>query len=150
MSLVKWEPFRDLWSLQHSINRLFDDTFPALKSVDRENPSQGWLFPVDIKDSDTAVIIKAELPGMKKEDISVTYENSILTVRGERKSEEREEKSNYLRLERRQGFFTRSFSLDMQINQEGIKAAYKDGVLEISLPKKEPQRAKEVTIDIEG
>lgn len=150
MSLVKWEPFRDLWSLQHSINRLFDDTFPALKSVDRENPNQGWLFPVDIKDSDTAVVIKAELPGMKKEDINVTYENNILTVRGERKSEEREERSNYLRLERRQGFFSRSFSLDMQIDQEGIKAVYKDGVLEVNLPKKEPHRAKEVTIDIEG
>ena len=149
MALVKWDPFRELTGLQGSINRLFDDNFRFLKSPERAF-EQGFNFPVDIKNTPEAVQIKAELPGMNKEDITVNYKDNMLTIKAERKQEEKEEGGNYLRVERSYGSFIRSFSVDLPVKREEIKAHYQDGVLEIILPKEEEPGKKEFTVEIEG
>lgn len=150
MALIKWDPFRELAGLQHSINRLFDDNLRFFRTPEEGTLAQGGTFPVDIKDTPDAVLVKAELPGINKEDIKVNFSNNLLTIRGERKKEEKEEGSNFLRIERSYGSFSRSFTVDIPVKQDGIKARYQDGVLEITLPKEEDKKKKEFTIDIEG
>ncbi|MFZ5649029.1 MAG: Hsp20/alpha crystallin family protein [Bacillota bacterium] len=148
MALVRWEPFRDLVNLQNSINRLFDENYSLFRLPDGNNLTQGLAFPVDIKDTADAVVIKAEIPGVKREDVSVIYNENILTIRGERKHEEKEEGASYIKVERRYGSFSRSFSLDVPVDHEKIKASYKDGILEINLPKKEKAKSKEIDIEV--
>ncbi len=148
MSLVRWDPFRDLNNLQNSINRLFDDSMRYLRQPDGANLTQSWMFPVDIKETPDAVVIYAEIPGISREDISLSYNNNVLTIRGERKNELREEGASYIKVERKYGSFSRSFSLDVPIEQEAIKACYKDGMLEITLPKKEQAKTREIEIEI--
>lgn len=149
MALVKWDPFREMASLQHSINRLFDDNFRLLKAPEGAL-AQGLSFPVDIKDTGEAILIKAELPGMSKEDIKVNFNDNMLTIRGERKREEKEEGANFIRVERSYGSFSRSFSVDMPVKYNEIKARYQDGVLEITLPKEEEAKKKEISVEVEG
>ncbi len=148
MALVKWDPFRELASLQQSINKLFDENLRLWKFPDAGTVA-GWSFPVDIKDTPDAVVVRAELPGLKKDDIKVTYRDNILTISGERKKEEKEEGVNYLRVERSYGAFSRSFSVDVPVKEDGIKARYQDGVLEVTLPKEEKAKKREFCITIE-
>jgi len=148
MALVKWDPFRELASLQQSINRLFDENLRLWKFPE-PGTAAGWSFPVDIKDTPDAVVVRAELPGLNKDDIKVTYRDNILTISGERKKEEKEEGVNYLRVERSYGAFSRSFTVDVPVKEEGIKARYQDGVLEVTLPKEEKAKKKEFNIAIE-
>lgn len=149
MSLVKWDPFREMVSLQNSINRLFDDNVRLLRYPDGHNLTQTWTFPVDIRDTADSIVIKAEIPGVSREDISVSYNDNTLTIRGERKNEEKAEGVNYIKVERRYGSFSRSFSVDIPVESEQIKASYRDGILELTLPKKEPARAREIDIQIQ-
>lgn len=149
MALVRWDPFRELTGLQSSINRLFDDNFRFLKSPERTF-EQGFSFPVDIKDTPEAVLVKAELPGMNKEDIRVNFKDSMLVIKAERKQEEKAEGANHLRIERNYGSFARSFSVDVPIKREEIKARYQDGVLEVVLPKEEEPGKREFNVEIEG
>jgi len=149
MALVKWEPFRELAGLQQSINRLFDDNF-RFWGLPERTLGQAWSFPVDIKDTPEAVLIKAELPGLDKGDIKICFNDNLLTIQGERKKEEKEERENYVRVERSYGSFSRTFSVDAPVKQDQIKARYQDGILEITLPKEEDSGKKEVTIPIEG
>lgn len=149
MALVKWDPFRDLSSLQSSINRLFDDNFRFWREPEATLSQEG-AFPVDIKDTPEAILIKAELPGFNKDNIKVGLADNLLTIRAERQREEKEESANYLRVERSYGSFSRSFTLNMPVKHEKLKARYQDGILEISLPKEEDIKNKEINIDIEG
>ncbi|OPY58806.1 MAG: 18 kDa heat shock protein [Pelotomaculum sp. PtaU1.Bin035] len=149
MAIVKWDPFRDLVGLQSSINKLFDDNFRFLKAPEA-TLAQGGAFPVDIKDTPDTVQIKAELPGINKEDIKISFADNILTIRGERKKEEKEEGANFIRVERSYGSFSRSFTVDVPVKQDMVKARYQDGILEITLPKEEVSKKKEVNIKIEG
>ena len=149
MASVRWDPFRELTGLQSSINRVFDDNFRFLRSPERAF-EQGFGFPVDVKDTPGAVLIKAELPGMNKEDIKVGFTDSMLTIKAERKQEEKTEDANYLRVERSYGSFARSFSVDVPVKQGEIKARYQDGVLEITLPKEDEPEKREFSVEIEG
>ncbi|MCL6610575.1 MAG: Hsp20/alpha crystallin family protein [Peptococcaceae bacterium] len=148
MSLVRWDPFFDLVNIRNSINRLFDEGFRYPRHADGSNLTQSWTFPVDIKDTPDAIVIHAEIPGMSRENISLSYSNNVLTIRGERKNELKEEGANCIRIERKYGSFSRSFSLDVPIDEEAIKASYKDGILEINLPKKDQARTREIEIDV--
>lgn len=151
MALIRWDPFRELASLQHSINRLFDDNLGLIRRPELEGAlAQGGTFPVDIKDTPDAILVKAELPGVNKEDLKISFGDNLLTIRGERKKEEKEEGANYLRIERSYGSFSRSFTVDVPVKQEGIKARYQDGILEITLPKEGEKKKKEFTVEIEG
>lgn len=150
MAIVRWDPFRELNTLQHSINRLFDDNLRFLRAPEASLTQGGGAFPVDIKDTPEAIIVNAELPGFNKEDIKVSFVDNMLSIKGERSREEKEEGADFLRVERSYGTFSRSFSVDVPVKQDEIKARYQDGVLEINLPKQKEAVKKEVSIDIES
>lgn len=147
MALVRWDPFRELAGLQNSITRLFDESLRYLRLP--EGSSGQMAFPVDIKDTPEAVLVKAELPGMNKEDIKISLNDNILTIQGERKREEKEEGVNFVRVERSYGSFSRSFTVDVPVKHNEIKARYQEGVLEITLPKEEVVKQEEINIKIE-
>ncbi|OPX84313.1 MAG: 18 kDa heat shock protein [Pelotomaculum sp. PtaB.Bin104] len=149
MAIVKWDPFRELEGLQSSINRLFDDNFRFMR-MPEATLAQGGAFPVNIKDTPEAVQIKAELPGFNKGDIKISLSDNVLTIRAERQKEDKVENENYIRVERSYGSFSRSFTVDVPVVQDQLKARYQDGIVEITLPKAEETKKKEVNINIEG
>ncbi len=146
MSLVRWDPFRELTNLQNSISRLFDENFFQFSE---KGLAQGLMFPVDIKDTPAAILVKAELPGISKEDVKISFSDNLLTIKGERKKEEKEEGADFLRVERSYGTFSRSFTVDVPVKAGEIKARYDNGVLEITLPKDERRKPGKTQIDIE-
>lgn len=150
MAIVRWDPFRELNTLQHSINRLFDDNLRFLRVPETALAQGGGAFPVNIKDTPEALLVTAELPGFNREDIKVNFTDNMLSIKGERNREEKEEGENYLRVERSYGSFSRSFSVDVPVKQGEIKARYQDGVLEITLPKQDEAAKKEINVEIEG
>ncbi len=147
MDLVRWDPFRDLTNLQQSINKLFEESFLQLPKRAGMFAS-AWTFPVDVQETADSVIVRAEIPGVEKDDIKVHFVNNQLTIQGERKQEAREEGARFLKLERTYGNFYRSFTLDIPVKVDEIKANYKNGVLEIILPKKEEVKPKEIQVEV--
>lgn len=145
MTVVKWNPWSTLPTLQDRINRLFDEVFPASES--REDVGLfDWRPVVDTYEKDDAVVIKAELPGVKKEDITIDVRDNVLILKGERTHDKDIEEKNYHRRERFYGRFQRSFSLPEAVDPEKIEASYKDGILEVKLPKLETKKAKKIEI----
>jgi HSP20 family protein len=144
MAIIRWEPARELASMEiDRLNRMFSDFY-------EETFSRAWVPPVDIYETDGhEVVLKAELPDMKREDISVTFENGVLTLKGERKFEEEAKKENFQRIERRHGSFSRSFTLPNTVDAGRISAAYKDGVLTIRLPQREEAKPKQIAVSVE-
>lgn len=142
MALVRWDPTRELAALEiDRLNRMFSDLWGE------ENLSRGWTPTVDIfTTSNHDVVIKADLPDMKREDISVTFENNVLTLRGERKFDSETSRENYQRMERSYGAFSRSFTIPATVDASRISAAYKDGVLTVRLPQREEARPKQISI----
>jgi len=139
MAIVRWEPFRDLVSIQDRMNTIFDDAFRgvARTSGREEEWSLGnWAPAVDIFEQDGNIVLKAELPGVDPKDVDVRVENNVLTVRGERKLDNEVQKENYHRVERAYGSFSRSFTLPTVVDTEKIKADYRDGVLRVTVPKR--------------
>ncbi len=149
MAIVRWDPFRDLSVIQDRINRLFDESLSRSKSFDKENLTSGFWSPaVDIYETDSDIVLKAELPEMDQKDIHINIENNVLTLKGERKLDKETKEENYHRLECSYGSFSRSFSLPSAVEVEKIKAQYKDGVLKISMPKKVEKKAKKIDVEI--
>src|SRR3989442_1023352 len=143
MNLMRWEPFRDFATLSDSMNRVLND--PLFRLAPTETVGS-WLPPVDIEEEGDRVVLRAEIPGVSRDDIDVSVENGTLTLRGEKKQERKIEAENAHRLERFYGSFSRSFVLPTRINAERIKATYKDGVLEVVLPKAEEARPKKIKV----
>ena len=143
MALVRWDPTRELASMEiDRLNRMFSDLWS-------EGLSRAWMPPVDIYETDAhELVMKAELPDMKREDINITFENGVLTLRGERKFESEVKRENYQRLERQYGSFSRSFTLPATIDAAHITAAYKDGVLTVRLPQREEAKPKQISIAV--
>ena len=143
MAVVRWEPSRELASMEvDRLNRMFSNFFEPLNRT--------WTPAVDIFETDDhQVVLKAELPDMKREDIGITFENNTLTIRGERKLDESVRQENYQRLERFYGQFTRSFTLPATIDAARITASYKDGVLTIRLPQREEAKPKQIEVAAE-
>ena len=149
MNIVKYDPFRELRSLQDDMTRLFTGVAPA--SWGREEMMSGaWSPSVDIFDDKENLIIEAELPGMKREDFEISIENNILTLRGERKFEKKTEGDNYHRVERSYGSFTRSFTLPNNVTAEGAKADFDNGILRVSLAKREETKARRIEVTGHG
>ena len=147
MSLTRWDPFRELEALQEDVNRLFQESLTRPK---REMPSgRLWAPAVDVTENDESIVVKAELPGMKKEDIDIELVGDTLTIRGERKFQDEEKKENYVRVERAYGRFQRSFTLGVPVKQTDIKACYKEGVLEVTIPKAEEVKPKKVEVSVD-
>lgn len=151
MAIVRWEPFRDLVSLQDRMNRLFDDSFRSVsRGAGEEEWALGgsWAPAVDIFEQEGNIVLKAELPGVDSKDVDVRIENNILTLRGERKFDSEVNKENYHRVERAYGTFSRSFTLPTVVDTEKIKADFKDGVLKVTLPKREEAKPKQISISV--
>jgi HSP20 family protein len=150
MAIVRWEPFRDLVGLQERMNRLFDESFRGINRTSGEEDWVGgsWAPAVDIYEQNGNIVLKAELPGVDPKDVDVRVENNILTLRGERKLDNEVKRENYHRVERAYGSFTRSFTLPNVVDTEKIKAEYKDGLLRMTLPKKDEARPKQISINV--
>jgi HSP20 family protein len=148
MTLTKWDPFKDLLTLQDRMNRLFDESVRNVKTGDEALSSAIWSPAVDIYETDDEVVVKAELPEVNQKDIDIQIENNTLTLRGERKFNKETKKENFHRIERSYGTFSRSFTLPGTIDQEKINADYKDGILKISMPKREETKPKQIKVAV--
>jgi HSP20 family protein len=144
-TLDRWEPFRG--SHDSQLNRLFTDFFGRTSQDQNLTP---WAPAVDIFEGEHELVVKADLPDIKPEELDIRVENNILTIRGERKFEKKSEEKNYLRVERSYGSFARSFSLANTVNTEAIKADYKDGVLTVGIPKREEAKPKQIKVNVGG
>lgn len=147
MELVRWEPFEGLNRLHSRINDLFDDNFGRARVLPSATAG-AWLPPVDIVESKDAYLIRAELPGMKKEDFHLEVNDGTLTLSGERKAESVTNGVEYHRNERVHGRFSRSFYLPQTVKQDGINATYRDGILEIHVPKAEEAKPRQISISV--
>jgi HSP20 family protein len=150
MAIVRWDPFRDLVTLQERMNRMFDESFRGTGRAGTEDWALGgaWAPVVDIYEQDGNIVLKAELPGVDPKQVDVRLENNTLTLSGERKVDHEVKQENYHRVERSYGSFTRSFTLPSTVDQEKIKADYKDGVLKVTLPKREEAKPKQISIAV--
>jgi len=145
MALVRFQPFGDdFQTLQERINRIFSDT--SLSRFTGEETMGAWAPPCDIYEDGDSIIVKAELPGIDRNDIDVQVENNVLTLRGERKREKEVRSENLYRTERSYGTFSRSFTLPVSVDTERIKAEYKDGVLHVTLPKVEEAKPRKIKV----
>ena len=142
---VKWEPFRDLMAMQDRMTRLFDETVSRIWK--EEVPRGVWSPPVDIMEKGNEVVLKMDLPEMNQNEIEIKVEENTLIIQGERKFIKESPDASYLQIQRPFGTFQRTFALPRGIDQERIKAGYKDGVLRIVLPKKVDTYPKQITVE---
>jgi HSP20 family protein len=143
--LSRWEPSRGATTLQEQFNRLFSDAF---ERTGEESNLTSWAPAVDIYETEHELVVKADVPDVDPKDLDIRVENNILTIRGERKFEKKVDENNYLRVERAYGSFTRSFSLANTVNAEAIKADYQNGVLTLSIPKREEAKPKQIKVNV--
>lgn len=155
MSLIRWSPKRELasrpselFSVQREINRLFDNFFHGDVQADDSFFSSVWAPAVDIAEQDDQYVVKIELPGVNKDDVKITLESNILTIRGEKKQEKENKEDNYHKMERSYGSFQRSFTLPATVKSDKIDASFKDGILTVSLPKAEEAKPKQIDIKV--
>jgi HSP20 family protein len=127
------------------VNRLFSD---VLDRTGEESSLTTWAPAVDIYETEHELVVKADLPDVDAKDLDIRVENNILTIRGERKFEKRVSEENYLRVERAYGAFSRSFSLANTVNSEAIKADYQNGVLTLTVPKREEAKPKQIKVNV--
>ena len=149
--LVSWDPFRELRSIQDRFNRALSTT-PGRGDRDEELSMGAWLPPVDISEDKDKIILTAELPGFSEDQVQLNMEGNILTIRGERKFEEEKGGNgrNYHRVERAYGQFVRSFTLPPNVDRDNIQARFRNGLLEIELPKREEAKPRQIRISGES
>jgi len=147
MAVVKWDPLRDLLSIQDRMNRLFEQTLSRSQAEEGITAST-WSPAVDIYETPETIIMKADLPGLSREDIEIQIRDNTLTLRGERRFAKDVQQENYLRIERAYGAFQRSFTLPATVQQDKIRAVFRDGVLELTLPKAEEAKPKKIAIEV--
>lgn len=146
MAMVRWEPVRDLLTLQERMSRMMNDQY---RGSDEDWALGGsWAPAVDIYEKDGNIVLKAELPGVDPKDVDVRVENNLLTLRGERKFDNEVKRDNYHRVERSYGAFSRSFTLPNVVDTGNIKAEYRDGVLHMTLPKREEAKPRQIQINV--
>lgn len=143
LTVSRWEPYRDMLSIQNRLNRLIGDSVQAFSGPEGVG---SWVPPVDVVEEPERLVFRAEIPGVAKEDIDIKLENGTLTLRGEKKMEREVEGETAHRVERFYGSFTRSFALPATIDAGKIQARYKDGVLELVLPKAEVAKPRKIEI----
>ncbi len=146
MNLVKWSPWREMPTIQNRINKMFDDPFFRFGRWTDDDSMGMWNPAVDLYEKDDHFVIKAELPGVEKNNIKVDLKDRVLTLSGERNYDNEVKEENYYRKERSYGKFQRAFRLPADVDSDKIKAEFKDGVLQVEVPKPEQVKAKEVTI----
>jgi HSP20 family protein len=144
-TIARLEPFRGLSTLQDQFNRILNESF---RHQPEESALTTWAPAVDIYETPNELVVKADLPDVNEKDIDVRVENNLLTIRGERKFEKSVSEENFLRIERTYGSFSRSFSLPNTVNAESIGAEYKNGVLTVTLPKREESKPRQVKVTV--
>ncbi len=147
MAITKWDPFKELTTIQDRINRLFDENIGRVRFPDIELSAGAWNPAVDIYETKDNVVLKAELPGLEKKDFSIEIKDNMLTLKGERKFEKETKEENYYRMERAYGSFMRSFNLPASVDKDKVKAKFKDGILEVTVPKTEAAKPKQINVD---
>ena len=149
MSIVRFDPFREMAQMQDRINRIFGDAYTRRHDDDLTRRGD-WMPPVDIYESaDQQVVLKAELPGVSREDIDLRVENNTLTLRGERRRDSEVKDEQFHRVERSYGAFSRSFALPSRIDAEQVRADFKDGVLTITLPTKAEAKPRQIAVAVD-
>ena len=148
MAIVRWsDPFREFTHLQDRINRVFNDTYG--RADDGLTTSGAWVPPVDVyQNGDHEVVLMAELPSMKREDIDITVDGGTLTIKGEKRVASDLKEEQFHRIERRYGSFSRSFSLPQTVDAGKVAAEYKDGVLTVRLPMREEAKPRQIKVDV--
>jgi HSP20 family protein len=148
MALVRWEPVRELNSLQQEMNRLFSSFFDTPTAGNGSSYARRWVPAMDLVETDDEYVLTADLPGLSEGDINIEFEDNVLTVSGERKSEHSQRKEGFFRLERAAGAFSRSLTLPEGVDAEAVRATFDKGVLEIRIPKPEQRKPKKVAIQV--
>jgi HSP20 family protein len=144
-AVTRWNPIRDIASVQDEMNRVLNDVFGS-RSLTDESGAIVWHPPVDIEEQPDRYTVHLELPGMKLEDIKITLEDNRLVIRGEKTRTEEQKNATYHKVERVYGTFERSFTLNHAVKSDKIEATYRDGVLEVTIPKAEEAKAREIPI----
>ncbi len=147
-NLTRFNPQHDFRSMQQQMSRLFEPFFGRATGDDESLMSGTWAPPVDVVEEKDAIVVTAELPGMKKDEIDIQFENGVLSIRGERTLSKESEEKTYHRVERVYGTFVRSFTLPRSVDAEKINATYQDGVLEIRVPKREEAKPRQININV--
>lgn len=140
MAIIRWDPFREMSNLDDQFARLWRNV------AEGRGRQESWLPAVDVFDQEDAVVLKAELAGMDPDDIDISVEDNVLTIKGERRFEEKLDEERYYRVERRFGSFQRSLALPQGVKPEDIAASYDDGILEVRVPKAEEEKPKKISV----
>ncbi|MET0684717.1 MAG: Hsp20/alpha crystallin family protein [Solirubrobacteraceae bacterium] len=146
MTIVRWEPLRELSSLQSDMNRFFDAMFQAPAGGGQTAQLRRWTPAMDLAETEDAFVLRADLPGVSQEDVSIELEDTVLTVSGERKSDHEHKGEGFYRVERAFGAFSRSLTLPQGVDPEAIAAQFTDGVLEVRIPKPEQRKPRRIAI----
>jgi HSP20 family protein len=147
MALVRWEPVREITSIQSEMNRLFN-TFFDTPTAGNGSAARRWIPAMDLVETDDHFVLKADLPGLKEEDVNIEVEENVLTVSGERKAEHEDKREGYVRVERSYGSFRRSLTLPEGVDAEAVTANFDNGVLEVRIPKPEERKPRRVAIQV--
>ena len=148
MALVRWEPARELYSVQHELNRLFGTFFDSPTGAGRRGAFRRWIPAIDLVEEGEQYVLRADLPGLSEDEVKVEVQDNVLTISGERKSEREERKGGYYRVERASGAFSRSLTLPEGVDQDAIQAHFDKGVLEVRVPKPEQRKPRRVAISV--
>ncbi len=148
MAIVRWEPLRELSSLQTEMNRLFNTVFDAPTAGDNGAQGRRWVPAMDRLETKEHFVLRADLPGMRREDVAIELEDNVLTVSGERKAEHEEGQEGYYRVERAFGGFSRSLTLPKGIDASAVTAEFDNGVLEVRIPKPEERKPQKISIGV--
>lgn len=146
VAISRWDPFREFQTLQHRMNRLFDEQYGG--SREESMTTGAFVPPVDIYEDEHGIQLKLEVPGINEQDLDIKVENNVLTVSGERKFEKEQKEENFHRIERRYGSFVRSFTLPNTVDTENITAEYTNGVLNVRLAKRAEAKPKQIKVSI--
>src|SRR6266513_1141119 len=149
MALVRWEPVRELSSIQNEMNRLFNTFFDSPAPGNGGNGGlRRWLPAMDLVETDEHFVLKADLPGLAEDDVNIEVEDNVLTLSGERKAEHEDKREGYVRVERAYGSFRRSLTLPEGVDADAVSASFDNGVLEVRIPKPEERKPRKVAISV--
>jgi HSP20 family protein len=148
VTIVRWEPFRELSSLQTEMNRLFNAAFDT--PTGGNGGTRRWTPAMDLLETEEHFVLRADLPGMTESDVNIELEDNVLTVSGERQAEHEDKREGFYRVERAFGTFSRSLTLPKGIDGESVRAAFHNGVLEVRIPKPEERKPRKITIGTAG
>jgi HSP20 family protein len=150
MALVRWDPAREIDTLQGEMNRLFSSFFETPRSGGNGATSRRWIPAMDLVETEDHFVLKADLPGLTESDVNIEVESNVLTIAGERRTEHEAKKDGYYRLERSMGSFSRSLTLPEGIDAEAVTASFDNGVLEVRIPKPAEAKPRRVQIGVSG